>query len=199
MRKRAFLAAIVLASLAGPALAGNGVDPATIKLRDWEGKRPPSITILGCTPRPDQTGLLNSWLNFNKSGTFLWAGNGPLTEAGAEMMRGNGFVEHQETGSGNRTVTELVLGDAAAVYKEVTEARTNQVSCEVIKEQMFNIPDGVKKGLLLQVRVAVNKRMSRYVNQALTLVFDGNVSDDDLRRIAYEDGVLRAFGFREDY
>ena len=57
---------------------------------------------------------------------------------------------------------------------------------------LAQIPPGVKKVLLLNVWGL------GWLRQSITAVYDDNVSDDDLRMLALEDGVYRIYMFRED-
>jgi len=195
------LATLVLSVLAAASWAAGGVDPASIPQHDWAGRRPSSITVLGCPPVPTAVYSLDS-TGFNKYGTFRWKGQPGLTGEGADLMRANGYVERGELGL--RAVEELFLGDPDTLLPHVPQERSGTLSCEVIREQLRNVPAGVKKALLLYVEVGhkqidprTNAKINSGFNRILTLVFD-DVTDEDLRRIAYDDGVLRAFRFRED-
>lgn len=193
------LAAALL--LAGPAGAGGGVDPASIAMRDWGGKRPASITVIGCEPQPPVIYSVD-FSGINKFGSFVWHGQPELSAQGASLMKRNEFVEKGDLG--NRNVYETYLGDPDGLLAHVPEHRHGPLSCEVIREQLFKIPAGVRKALLLRVDVGhkmldpgTRNKINGFNNRLLTLVFE-DVSDADLRAIAYEDGVLRAFRFRED-
>jgi hypothetical protein len=55
-----------------------------------------------------------------------------------------------------------------------------------------SIPPNVKRVIL------VNVWGVGWLRQALTAVFDDAVTDDDLRTLVLEDGIYRAYGWRED-
>lgn len=185
--------------LSGLAAAGNGVDPMTVQYRDWNGKRPSTIALLGCEPRKDQTGLLNAWLNAGKTGILIWPGQPELAQHGSDLLKRNNF-EPSEKGFGDRHVEEIALGNVETIRAAIPESQSHG-RCEVVRTQLTNIPPGVKKGILLAVDKSMGihqgRRVRDHLNHVLVLVFE-NVSDADLRQLAYEDGVLRAFYFRED-
>ena len=62
-------------------------------------------------------------------------------------------------------------------------------------ETLASVPAGVEKVLHLRVIFLNQKHIP---NEVISLAFDSKISDDDLRQIAYEEGVLRIPNFRED-
>lgn len=198
---RRHLITLLLAIITAAAWAASGVDPASIPRHDWAGRRPVSITVLGCPPVASAVYSLDG-TGLNKYGTFRWKGEPRLALEGADLMRANGYIEHGEVGV--RSVEEVFLGDPDALLSHIPQERCGALSCEVIRTQLRDVPPGVKKALLLFVEVGHKQidprtrvKVNSGFNRILTLVFD-DVADADLRRIAYEDGVLRAFRFRED-
>ncbi len=183
------LAGIGMVCVASLAHAKYGVDPKDIKYQQWSQGRPTSYTII--------------------SGTI----DGPVFTFGSPLDRGVNWIDQNEHRQSKalaglcaldkspsrpcgttlvhaHVVTEVYLGPPEGM--RISGGEKTKRFALLSPADLEVIPPGVKKVLL------VNIQAWGLVRQALTAVYDDSVSDDDLRTLMLEDGVLRVYQFRED-
>jgi hypothetical protein len=171
--------------LSSLAYAGNGVDPKHIQYRDWSGKRPNVMTIVSGDIGTNVPLIVFSY-------NVAWYGN-----------------DKQQVPHMQKQLCDLVnrsMGDKCSGYEkptvEVFEAyfgdakdfKPSHVDSEAyLGAQAFSkVPPGAKRIALIRVG-----KSQRIVRSVAAIAFD-DISDDDLRQIAFEDGVLRVLKYRED-
>lgn len=166
------------------AMAGNGVDVEQLKFRDWGESRPKAITVIS-----GQVGRnLRLWGDVFGQGVDWRDRNGKTVEQMRNQIcaleRAPTCKQWQPFGL---SVLEVFIGDAAEFRPapETNEARIGVAA-------LANIGTGAKKVLLLRI---IEGSIPR---ESLTITFDDNVSDEDLRQLALEEGVYRVLRFRED-
>ncbi len=178
------------------AWAGMGVDPATITYKDWGAKKPNVTVILS------HTGQKQPLLGNNTSGDFLWEGSEEMTKAGMDLYRRNNWTPGDpSSGTGFLryaiVVRERYLGPPdglMGVLRTTTRGGRPYDSLYFLtQDHVRNIPFGAKKVLYLSIAMA----LIRQGTEAIIVSFD-DISDEDLRRISYEEAVLRHLKYRED-
>jgi hypothetical protein len=179
--------ALALLTLMGMAHAGNRVDPSLIQYRKWEGAKPNVMAIV--------SGQVNRrlWVYWSNPYNVQWSTlkGDPVAAAQRDQLceliskASDGMCQGSDRP--RIEIRELFLGAAA-------DFRPGAVSDEghVGIEALAGVPPGAKRVLHLAVGQLGNRRM-----EVVAIAFD-DVTDDVLRQIAYEDGVLRALYYRED-
>ncbi|MCX7173790.1 MAG: hypothetical protein NT159_07680 [Proteobacteria bacterium] len=181
----ALAAGLALASLSS--VAGNGIDPATITYKEWDAAKPKTMVILPRRPQVNKAvQLFGGW-----KGRFEWSGSEEMTQIGNDLYKRNNFDLAE--GRVHTTVTELYLGGADGLLKVLrpTFAHYQWLSAEDLR----SIPVGAKKVLYVTTRNSAG--MASQGIEAIVIAFDES-SDADMRRIAYEEAVLRELRYRED-
>lgn len=166
------------------ALAGNGIDPGQLKYKEWGGNKPKSITVIsGQVGRNlrlfgETFGQGVDWRD--RSGNSIT----PMRNQICALERGSSCKPWQPYGL---SVLEAFLGDASE-FRPAPESSDARLGVKALE----HIGAGAKKVLLLRI---IEGSIPR---ESLTIAFDDNVSDDDLRQLALEEGVYRVLRFRED-
>lgn len=181
--------AVALSLAASSSFAGNGVDPATIVYKDWGDTKPKVLVILPRVPKVNKAiTFFSQW-----KGEFEWRGSDELTQIGNDLLKRNHFEPY---GNGHFviSVTELYLGVPEGLLKVLRPHRTGN-SQWLSEEDVRNIPFGAMKVLYISTK-AVSSLAGEGI-EAIAVAFE-EVSDADLRRIAFEEAVLRELRYRED-
>jgi len=174
-----------LASLSS--VAGNGIDPATITYKEWGDAKPKTMVILPRRPQVNKAvQLFGGW-----KGRFEWSGSEEMTQIGNDLYKRNNFDLAE--GRVHTSVTELYLGDADGLLKVLRPAFANYHWLSA--EDLRNVPFGAKKVLYVATRNSAGLAAGRI--EAIVIAFS-DASDADLRRIAYEEAVLRELRYRDD-
>lgn len=165
--------------------AGNGVDPKDIVYKDWGGKRPNVMTIVSGDIGRSVPLIIFSY-------NVAWYGNDK--QQVPHMQKQLCDLVNRSMGekcSGHESPTVEVF---EAFFGAAKDFRPSNVDNEAyLGAQAFSrVPPGAKKIALLRVG-----KSQRVVRSVAAIAFD-DISDDDLRQIAFEDGVLRALRYRED-
>lgn len=189
----AFLRKLTVAALyavATSAAAGNGVDTNQLQFKPWGDARPRSITVI--------SGVMDG--NAPLWGPPMWAGVTWVDQKGNQprrhlevlcrLNRGSKLPCGVTDSAHHHRIEEVYIGPPDGLTlqggaKTKLHARLNMADLE-------SIPPNVKRVIL------VNVWGVGWLRQALTAVFDDAVTDDDLRTLVLEDGIYRAYGWRED-
>ena len=177
---------IVLALITAQAFAGNGIDPKTIIYKEWADAKPKTMIIVPkqrtVTP---QFQLIGAW-----TGAFQWPASEAMTQLGTELYRRNNFEVN--SGAPHVIVREVYLGEPEGLLKFLRPVSRNPQWLSV--DDVKDVPFGAKKVLYL----STHKRLTAPQGiETIVIAFD-DVSDDDLRWVAYEEVVLRQLRYRED-
>jgi len=183
-----FLMFCLVATLTLPAHAANGVSEKAIEYRDWGGAKPNVVTLISSQMQAQYVMFRQrenvSWLDVNK-------GQVPALQAHlcALMNRSNG---DRCTGHENPVVDirELFLGTPEE-FKASPMSQQASNANYIGLDQLVDLPPGAKT--VLQVAIQTMGQMKTVISVA----YD-DVSDDDLRMIALEDGIYRAARWRSD-
>jgi hypothetical protein len=178
-----FLFVIFLLANLTQARAGNGIDANTIRYKSWPAPGPSAVSVIsGQVVR-----------NLRLFGKVL--PNGVSWEDS----------EYHPLENMQRQICDLV-GEPCAPFKsrgvrvhEIYLGDRDSFSPPMLGgpsliglDSLENIGFGAKRVLVLQV-----EDMGQLM-QTATVVFDAQISDDDLRQIALEDAVYRVLRYRED-
>jgi hypothetical protein len=182
---RRLLGIVVMVCVSGAALAGNGVDPATVSLRDWDGGRPRVQVVV--------SGRFGTLLPlFVRTYNVSWKdGQGTEHERMharfCDLINRNWADSCTTADSPRIRVLERYLGAPGGLAVNPIGTAT-----QVGMDSLSGVGAGGSKVLYLEVwRNRTEKR------ELVAIAFDDGLSDEDLRDVAYEDGVLRMLGFRE--
>jgi len=173
------------------AFAGNGVDASTISYKDWAGAKPKVVIVL---PRAQTN---KEWLMGGWGGDFLWEGSDELSQLGTSLYRRNNFAPG-DSAKKNRyyaRVKEVYLGEPEGLLKVLRPGNSGMGSNRrwVSAEDLRDVPFGAKR----VIYVSIWKPSLPDGVEAIVVAFDP-ISDDDLRRITFDDAVLRLLRHRED-
>lgn len=183
------LAGVGMVCVASLAHAKYGVDPKDIKYQQWSQGRPTSYTIISGTidgpvftfGSPLQAGV--NWVDQDDHrqlpvlSKLCSLDQPPSRPCGSTLVHGH-------------VIREAYIGPPEGM--RISGGEKTKRFALLSPADLEVIPPGVKKVLL------VNIQAWGWVRQALTAVYDDSVSDDDLRTLMLEDGVLRVYQFRED-
>lgn len=175
---------ITMFILANHAYAGSGVDPSTLKYKNWGDNKPNTTTVFS-KKMPLNLRLFSAvW-----STGVDWQMKGRISnpEFRAKLCAIETASECRQLKPYGAVVIEEYLGPAEG-FVPAPFSNDSRVGVESLK----HIGDGAKKVLLLSI---IEGRM---VRESVTVSFDSDISDNDLRQVALEEGVYRVFGFRED-
>ena len=177
---RGFFGAMLLVLYGSVAVAGGGVKAETIRLTERQDASPRAVVVFGGRVDVSYT----SWAPA-KQGCLTWAQAPDVVADHEGMLAKNEYNVDAGRASGRcQIVQEVHLGDVEGLTLRVGVKPLTQ-------KQIDGIPYGVKKALHL----IVFDHNRPY--ELLAVSFD-NMSDADLRRIAYEEGILRVLKYRED-
>ncbi|MBZ0096048.1 MAG: hypothetical protein K8H75_11875 [Sulfuricella sp.] len=186
--KRVLNVIAVLSALScGLANAGNGIKPELIQYRNWSGERPNVTTVV--------SGSIGANVPL-----FVWRYNVSWTAQDRSQVENqrkqlcdlvNSAMGEKCSGPDSPAIaiSEIFLG-AAKDFSPSPVANENRIGVPTLA----SIPPGATRVLHLSVATTRNKP----AKEVAAIAFDDQVSDDALRQIAYEDGVLRVVGYRED-
>jgi len=177
---------LVAASLA---YAKNGVDHSSLEFRQWGNGRPSTMTITSGV----MDGIAPLW------GPPMWAGvtwldkdkNQPRQlEILCRLNKGSRLKCGEVNNAHHHRVEEVYIGPPEGL--QLQGGKKTKLHALLNPSDLEAIPPSVKKVIL------VNVWGVGWLRQALTVVFDDNISDDDMRTLVLEDGIYRAYGWRED-
>lgn len=191
-----FLPAVALIVLSGSAIAGMGIDPKTIEYKDW-GPKKPTVTVVFA-----HTGQKQALLGSHTTGDFLWEGNPEMTQLGMALYGRNNWTrgdQSKETGFLRYAVIvrERYLGQPegllAVLRPDLRGAGPQAPLYFLSHKDVRDIPFGAKKVAYLSIAMGA----IRQGTELIVVSFD-DITDSDMRRIAFEEGVLRHLKYRED-
>lgn len=170
----------------GSAHAGNGATPETLKFHQW-GKKPSVVTVisdeltsLGLSMR--RTTVLYGWLDM--SGKHVEPQQTVLCEL---AFPGNPDRCKKMYVPNDCFIVERYLGPADGFKPPVRSTK------EVVGAPDFSsFPPGAVKVIVLDVRTANVSKL-----QVVSVAYE-DISNEDLRQIALEEGVYRALKWREE-
>lgn len=181
------LATVIGLGSASETQAGNRVDPTLIQYRNWDGAKPNVVTMISGQVSHSK------WIHWGNPYNVKWANlkNELVAVAQREQLcdlvnRASGGM-CQGTESPRIEIREIFLGEAAQ-FQPSGVSDHNHIG----RESLAGVPPGAKRVLHLALGQMGNLPM-----EVIAIAFD-DVTDDVLRQIAYEDGVLRALYYRED-
>lgn len=208
MKKSRFVAALAAFSLAGLVSSAHArVDPTTIEYKAWpDGKKPNAVLIRapGRLCKDFDVGDRRQFLwQLPRRGTIPASPHEGMTKAGNALLAKNNYqTDPQASG--------LVAREIYAVFEVALFDQSNPELVRLLKEQIifgrmvgtgkFHIhqediealpPDWKKMGLFL-----LRHNQLPFAIPMLIAAYD-DVSDDDLRELAFEEGVTRTFCWRE--
>lgn len=172
------------------AYAANGIATEQLEFRVWSESRPNSVTVI--------SGVMSG--NAPLWGPPMWAGVTWVDQKGNQPRRHLEVLCRLNKGSKlpcgvtdsahHHRIEEVYIGSPDALtlqggVKTKLHARLTMADLEAL-------PPNVKRVIL------VNVWGVGWLRQALTAVFDDAVTDDELRTLVLEDGIYRAYGWRED-
>ena len=192
LKRISCMAAAALLCFSTPmAYAGNWVSAKDLKFEQWPNGRPQSVTTttgvidgsIQIFPGPP-LGFGVNWVDGNKQRQWK-----PLNKL-CELNKGASYKCGEAHKEVPNLIEEFYLGppDKLRLQGGQKTKRWAPLSMADLEQ----IPPGVKKVLVLNVWGL------GWLRQSITAVYDENVSDDDLRMLALEDGVYRIYLFRED-
>ncbi|MCX7173791.1 MAG: hypothetical protein NT159_07685 [Proteobacteria bacterium] len=175
-----------------------GVDGTTIKYKTWDGEKP-SVMVLrskedSCTRKIALTSRGRfGWVVMKDGKNALLE---PMSAVGKDLLDRNGYdTDPNSSGIGNPQVfmvQEKAIGDPAEVQKLIT---ISDDSHAFQQGDIAAVPIGAKKALLITTVYSHNP--DRTPAHILAVAFS-DISDDNLRAIAFEEGVVRHFCWRKD-
>lgn len=185
--KAKFLMVCLAASLSLSAHASNGIDEDKIQYHDWHGAKPNVVTMISSKIQP-------RWVlsfHFNAS----WK---DMHDQEIEPMRAvvcdliNRSMGDKCTGADSPAVDirELFLGTPDD-FKALPAASEPTTKAYIGLADLASLPPGAKR--VLQVAVMVLGQ----VRTVISVAYD-DISDNDLRTIALEDGIYRAATWRSN-
>jgi hypothetical protein len=175
------------AALSFSAHASNGIDEDKIQYHDWHGAKPNVVTMISSKIQPR---FVLSW-HFNAS----WRDSHgqevePMQKVVCNLVNRSMGDKCTGTDSPAVDIRELFLGTPDA-FKALPAANEATTKAYIGVADLANLPPGAKR--VLQVAVMVLGQ----VRTVISVAYD-NISDDDLRTIALEDGIYRAATWRSN-
>lgn len=190
--KRLLLTFLFLACGALPTHAG--VDAKTIEFKDWPNGKP-SVTVIRT-----RENSCTSNIALTSRARFVWVDTNKvpipsMSALGRALLDRNGYdTDPNASGFGSPqvfAVRELALGDPDTVRKSIPVSGS---AYDFQQEDLDAVPAGATKVMLLTTGYSHGNM--RRLPHLLVIAFD-STGDEDLRRIAFEEGVTRHFCWRD--
>lgn len=166
------------------------ISASDLEYSRWNTGRPASMTVTsgvmkGISPLfgPPMWGGV-TWVDINKQKPMRHL------EILCRLNIGSSLKCGQVVASGHHRIEEVYIGPPEGLVLQ--GGKKTKLQAPLNTADLHAIPQDVKRVILVNVWCADLYR------QALTAVFDANVSDDDLRTLVLEDGIYRVYGWRKD-
>lgn len=185
--KPRFIAICLALSLGLPAHAANGIDEDKVTYRDW-GDAKPNVATLISDKMPRTFRIIwkfnVAWLDMNRA---------PVESLQSHVCGiVNRSLGDKCTGSETPTVMmrEAFLGTPEE-FKQHPNSRVKSGKHAIGIDQLADLPPGAKR----VIQVAVMEWGE--IRTVISVAYD-DISDDDLRMIALEDGIYRVLRWRSN-
>lgn len=170
------------------------IDPDTIQYKQWPNGKPSVMVV--------RANRCDAGSSFASRAIFSWADAAggtveSMEQIGTALLQRNGYNTDPKHKTGFLPATpfyvmELALGAPDAVRKQIP---IGNEAASFRQADMDAIPYGAKKALLLRLRA--KSHIDNYTTMHILAVAFDEISDEDLRRIAFEEGVTRQFCWRK--
>lgn len=195
MRSYHILAGFIAAALSLSAAAfGNSINASYLELKQWPNGKKPTVVVARPTDTACYSGLQ---VSTSPRARVIWTDNNKrhpeMEKLALTMFERSGFDIVATTGWGGMLdylVGEVALGSAEDVRKEL---RLGTTTFELHQGDVDQLPPGATKAMLLYT-----KNILRNISIPVLAVAYDPISDEDLRRIAFEEGVARNFCWRPE-
>lgn len=188
MKKKSIMRAAGLAIAMGMGAAQAGIiDEDKLQYRDWGGAKPHAITFISSKVPLAWTYYSRydvAWLDMQNVQVA------PLQSRICEMVNRSTDNKCKGPESPMLAIKETFLGSPED-FKVHPTANVKSNKLVLGLDQLAELPPGAKRIIQMGVRQASDLRM------VISVSYD-DISDDDLRTIALEDGIYRALRWRSN-
>jgi hypothetical protein len=187
MRKSIVGAAALAITLCANAVQAGIIDEDKLQYRDWGGAKPNVITFISSK-------VPLAWTYYSRYDvTWLDMQSGlveSMQSRVCEMVNSSTDNKCKGPESPMLTIKEAFLGTPEDFRAHpAANVRSNKMALGV--DQLADLPPGAKRIIQMGIRELNNLRM------VISVAYD-DISDDDLRTIALEDGVYRVMRWRSN-